>query len=130
MKILLALTAFLSLGLALHAEENPEAIRNVTADEAQKIIASDQQLLVLDIRTPVEFADGRITGATNLDFYEPDFADELAKLDREKSYLLHCRSGGRSSKALAKMRELGFKHIYHLDAGFNGWLAAGLPVEK
>ena len=68
--------------------------------------------------------------AVNIDFKAPNFDEELAKLDHDKTYLVHCGSGGRSGMSLAKFREQGFKKILHLNQGFMEWEAAGLPVEK
>lgn len=129
MKIFSAATILLFLtSLSAHAE--PE-ISDVTVEKAAQLLAKEsEQLLVLDIRTAQEFEQGHIASATNLDFYGAGFGDELAKLDKSKPYLVHCRSGGRSAKALVKMRELGFQKVLHLNAGFNGWLAAGKPVKK
>jgi phage shock protein E len=66
----------------------------------------------------------------NVDFKNANFKEELGKLDRDKEYLIHCRSGGRSTAAKPVFEELGFKAIYHLDGGFIGWEEAELPVSK
>lgn len=87
-------------------------------------------LTILDLRTPAEYAVAHLTGARLVDFNSPDFARELAKLDRDRPYLIHCASGRRSTAALDTFRELGFRHVIHLDGGLNAWLAAGLPVVK
>ncbi|MFP6881875.1 MAG: rhodanese-like domain-containing protein [Roseibacillus sp.] len=54
----------------------------------------------------------------------------MGKLDRNKAYLVHCRSGGRSTNSLGVWKKLGFKRVYHLDGGFLAWQKAKLPVEK
>jgi rhodanese-related sulfurtransferase len=82
------------------------------------------------VRTPDEFAAGYIDGATLIDFYEPDFADAIAALDRDGEYLLYCRSGSRSGQASALMAELGFDQVYDLDGGMVAYEAAGLVVTK
>jgi phage shock protein E len=85
---------------------------------------------VLDIRTAEELKDGRIKGAQNIDFMDDDFEKNIAALDRSKTYLVHCQSGGRSTKSLDVFKRLGFKSIIHMDGGMKAWNKAGLPVEK
>ena len=113
-----------------HAGEGAvTVIRHADAAAAQKLLADDK-VTVLDIRTPQEFAAGHIAGAKLVDFNAPDFKTKLSELDRNQSYLLHCASGRRSTKALETVRALGFKEIIHLDGGFNAWKAAGKPVAR
>ena len=80
-------------------------------------------VVVLDVRTPEETAAGMIAGAEELDFRAPDFQEKLGKLDRNKTYLVYCRSGGRSSSACSMMDEMGFKNVYNLVGGYQGWSA-------
>lgn len=86
-------------------------------------------LIVLDVRTPEEYASGHVADAVNVDFYRADFADRLADLDRDTPYLLYCRSGNRSGTTLELMRELGFTNVVDVDGGIVAWAAAGLPLE-
>ncbi|MBI5802540.1 MAG: ThuA domain-containing protein [Verrucomicrobia bacterium] len=85
---------------------------------------------VLDVRTEDEFKAGHIPGAVNLDVLDADFEKQLAALDKSKTYLVHCASGRRSANAAGQMKTLGFKSVVDLAPGFNGWKAAGKPVEK
>ena len=101
------------------------------AVESQELLAEPPPgLVVLDIRTPEEFASGRIAGSSNLDFYEPDFAQSLDVLDKDLPYFVYCRSGNRSSDAIETMRDLGFTEVYELDGGIVKWAEAGLPIEQ
>lgn len=120
--ILAASTAF-----ALAAE--PAPVTHVDADAAHKLV-EEGKVVVLDVRTPEEFAEGHIKGAKNIDFTADDFEQKVAALDPKKSYLVHCASGGRSTKSLPAFEKKGFTSIYHLDGGFNGWQDAGKPVAK
>lgn len=86
--------------------------------------------MILDVRTGEEFSAGRIPGAKNLDYHSDTFDQDLASLEKSKSYLIHCASGGRSAQALKKMAPKQFGEVYHLSAGFNGWQQAGKPVER
>ena len=105
-------------------------IRDIEIAEAAQLISQDGSVVLLDIRTPGEFSQGHIKGAMNIDYLADDFATRLAALDRDDTYIMHCQSGGRSGKSLSQFRELGFKKVLHLDAGFAGWQKAGQPVEK
>ena len=105
-------------------------IGHVNGADAAKLLEEDPSITVLDIRTSGEYADGHVKGAMNIDYYAEDFAAKIKELDTSKRYLVHCKSGGRSGKSLAKFSELGFTKIVHLDDGFDAWKAAGHPVEK
>ena len=85
----------------------------------------NQAPTLIDIRTPNEFADAHLTGAINIDYYAPDFAAQLATLDKTKPYAIYCRSGNRTSDALRIMRELGFTYVYDLQGGILAWERAG-----
>ena len=87
-------------------------------------------MVVLDIRTPAEFAAGHIAGATNINFNSPDFAKAISGLSTNKIYLVHCASGKRSSQALPVFKKLKLPSLYQLDGGIKAWEKAGLPVEK
>jgi phage shock protein E len=104
-------------------------VRHVNVEQAQKLIA-DKKVVVLDIRTPEEFKVGRIAGSTNINFHATDFEQQLAALDKSKTYLVHCASGNRSTQALPLFKKLQFQSLCHLDGGFKSWEKAGLPVKK
>jgi phage shock protein E len=108
---------------------NTNLVHHVNPAEAQKLIA-DKKVVVLDVRTPQEFAAGHIAGATNINFHSPDFTKAIADLDTNKTYLVHCAVGGRSTQALPTFNKLQFQSLYHLDGGLKAWEKAGLPVEK
>jgi phage shock protein E len=103
---------------------------NVSCDDADRLLRENKDIIVLDVRRPDEFAEGHIPGATNLDFYAPDFQAKLAGLDKDKTYLIHCQAGGRSGKTEKLMQQLNFKSVLHLNEGFGKWEEAGKPVEK
>lgn len=105
-------------------------LEDIDAEAAGKLVAAPQPPTVIDVRTPGEFAAGHIEGALNIDFNGSSFRDELEKLDRDQTYLLHCQVGGRSGSSKSVFSELGFKTVYHLDGGFLAWEKAGLPTVK
>ena len=110
--------------------------QNITAlspREASKLIEShtgDSDFIILDIRTPGEYQSGHIKGAAMIDYYSKSFVDEIGRLDKEKSYLVYCRSGNRSAHAMGLFTKLQFQKIYHLSAGINSWISEGLPLVK
>ncbi len=104
-------------------------IEHVDGPGAARLLARTN-LTVLDLRTPAEYAAGHLDGARLIDYTSPRFVEELARLDREQTYLVHCASGRRSTAALETFRQLGFKHVIHLDGGLLAWQAAGNPVVK
>ena len=92
--------------------------------------ADTNSTVVLDVRTKKEYSDGHIPGSVLIDFNSDDFDKELAKLDKNKTYLVHCASGGRSARACKKMDQLGFKKVYNLQGGMGAWEKAGKPVQR
>lgn len=109
---------------------SPESsgIRIVSADDAAATIADPpDDLVILDVRTPDEFAAGHIEGAVMLDFYREDFAEQVAALDRDVPYVIYCRSGSRSGQTRELMSELGFAAVDDVDGGVISWADAGLP---
>ncbi|MDJ0496980.1 MAG: rhodanese-like domain-containing protein [Acidimicrobiia bacterium] len=99
-------------------------------DEVSEIISNPPDgLVILDIRTPEEFAAGHIEGAINIDYYAGDFEQRLGVLDLDVPYVMYCNSGNRSSNTLPLMDSIGFSEVYELDGGIQAWFGAGLPTE-
>jgi phage shock protein E len=116
------------MATSLSAECGP--VKNVSADEAAKLLGERKDIVVLDVRTEAEFKAGHIAGAKNIDFRANDFAQKLSALDKSKTYLVHCASGGRSGRSLEVFASQKFISILHLNEGFKSWTGAGKPVEK
>ncbi len=93
----------------------------VSVEEFKKGLTDLSSIQLIDVRTPEEFAAGAIPGAKNINYYDADFDVQIAKLDKEKPVYIYCRSGGRSGKSYAKLKEMGFTQVYDLKEGFNGW---------
>lgn len=103
---------------------------SIDSKEAYGLIKADSNIAILDVRTAKEFADGHVAGAVNIDVNQADFAQKIDELDRSKTYIVYCRSGRRSSKAVGIMATKGFKNLYNVSDGFVGWNKNGLPFEK
>ena len=99
----------------------------VTAAEAVELIEAGDRV-VIDVRSPAEFAEAHVVGALNIDVNGPSFSEQIAELDVDEPYLVYCRSGNRSAQAASQMEDIGIKDI--ADAGGLAELAAaGAPVE-
>lgn len=95
-------------------------------DFASALKASDT--IILDVRTPAEYAEGHLPGAVNINVESPDFAGQISSLDPSLPYAVYCRSGNRSQVAVDVMAQNGFANIYHLGGGIGAWQQAGGEV--
>ncbi|MCS6991390.1 MAG: rhodanese-like domain-containing protein [Chitinophagales bacterium] len=119
MKALLCLL-FSSVTLISAAQQAPIKYHNISSREAARLMQSSH-VIVLDVRTPEEYAAGHLPKARLINFYDKDFAEQLEKLDKSKTYIVYCKAGGRSSKASQLMIEKGFTSVYNLEHGFDKW---------
>ena len=92
----------------------------LNAVEFEQAIEQSEVILV-DVRTPGEFAQGHIDGAINIDFNGRDFEKQIQELDKKKDVYIYCRSGARSGRAGQIMESLGFEKVYDLGGGILGW---------
>jgi rhodanese-related sulfurtransferase len=125
--------AFLFRPSALRAQGAAGEYPNLSPAEAREVVdkrSGDPRFVLLDVRTPKEFHAERIEGAVMVDYLSPAFRNEMAKLDREKTYLVYCRTGNRTVGALKVMRELGFRNVLHLASGITKWKEAGFPTAR
>lgn len=110
-------------------EQSTQAIvKNVNAEEFKSLVEKGNGI-VLDVRTPQETAQGVIPNAVTIDFYAPDFKEQVDKLDKNKPVYVYCKSGGRSSNAAQILKDLGFKEIYNLNGGITAWQANGFETK-
>jgi len=85
-------------------------------------LVKDSNTRIMDVRTPGEVSEGYIAGAVIFnDINDSNFDANLDKLDKSKNYIVYCKSGGRSSRAVEIMREKGFKKVYDLEGGISNW---------
>jgi rhodanese-related sulfurtransferase len=112
---------------------NDQIIKDITLEEAFALMEDnryDENFVIIDVRTPEEYAGGHIEKAINLDYYSEIFADELDQLDKEKTYLLYSQTDQRSGEALDMMAELGFREVYNMLGGIERWEELKLPTVK
>jgi rhodanese-related sulfurtransferase len=106
--------------------------RKITLEEFERA-RGGKDVVVLDVRSPREYAEGHVAGAVNIPVSGvplKQFDESVGKLDKEKTYLVHCARGVRSANAVSRMEKLGFKHLLDFSGGMAEWQKAGKPVEK
>lgn len=130
---MISLLYLLTLILACSAQQQSDAsrtIKNIDSEEALSLMENDSDVVIIDVRTPREFNAGHIKGAKNINIADSDFQSQLENLERDSTYLVYCRTGNRSGKAIKLMKQLDFKSIYHLQHGITEWVGEGKPVQK
>lgn len=110
--------------VAITAVAEPGVVSAQTASE----LAARDDVEVIDVRTPEEFEEGHLEGATRIGIADADFRDQLDELDRDGNYLVYCRTDNRSGQAVEVMREMGFDNVWDMDGGVTAWSDAGLPL--
>lgn len=122
---ILSAAFFLSLPGCTQKAETTAQLLDVTAFEQKMNSTNDK--IVLDVRTPAEYRQGHLAGATLIDVLESDFKTKAQKLDKSKPLFVYCASGIRSEEAVEILDRLGFREIYELDGGSQEWESAGKP---
>jgi rhodanese-related sulfurtransferase len=101
----------------------PVGYQDINSPALKKMRKENPNLVVLDVRTQQEVSRGVIEGSLHLDISNPNFAQELKKLDKVKSYVVYCHSGVRSARACKMMESEGFSSLYNLKGGIVAWQA-------
>jgi phage shock protein E len=92
--------------------------------------SADESFVIIDVRTPAEFAQGHVPGAINIPVDQvANRVGELANA-KDKDVVLYCRSGKRAAQAADVLKSNGFNKLLHLEGDIAKWEAAKLPVEK
>lgn len=119
---------FISFTVASCNGQSSKNIQTIAPEAFAKKINETPEAQILDVRTPEEYASEHIDKATNVNWLGDNFVADAEKFDKSKPVFVYCKIGGRSSKAAAKLAELGFATIYNLDGGMMKWNAAGLAI--
>jgi phage shock protein E len=104
-------TLILPLLAACGSSASSDAESGSAASQDQPAVVSSKDLVVIDVRTPSEFAEQRLDGALNINLQADDFVERISELDRNGNYAVYCRSGNRSAQAVAAMKTLGFTNV-------------------
>lgn len=113
--------------------EKPQPFGSILPRDAYEIIQKNKgnpDFVLIDIRTPEEFLSGHIEGAININYHDNDFIEQLDKLDKNKFYLIYCRTGRRSSDTINVMKRLKFQEVYRILGDIVRWKAEKLPLVK
>lgn len=135
-KVLASFASILVLAVfvvSLNSEPVRTQSNSINAQTARKLILEDNDVIVLDVRTPREFSKGHITSAVNVSVHNSEFSKNVSTLDRDKTYIVHCAvnpRGGRGDKSIKIMTELGFTNLLSLKGGIKAWKRAGFPVNS
>ena len=128
-KILTCLLAALGLTTACGQQRSgaAENFENVEVAAFAELIA-DSNVVILDVRKVDEFAEGHIKGAILIDQFQSDFVEQAqAKLPKDKTIAVYCRSGRRSANAAGKLADIGYKCV-NLKGGILAWKKADMSV--
>jgi len=125
MKKLLITSVFIGLLTGVFSQQ----VQHVDAATFKQLIEKGDGML-LDVRTPNEFNNSHITGATLMNMADSNFYARLKLIQRDLPVYLYCLVGSRSAKAALWMVQNGFKNVYNLQKGIRDWTLNGFPVEK
>jgi len=97
-------------------------MKDISQTEWNTLISKDENKVILDVRTPNEWAEGVIENAQLINIMDAQsFMQEIEQLDKSKNYYIYCRSGARSGQACQVMDSLGFNKTYNLIGGILEW---------
>lgn len=88
---------------------------------------TNDDLVILDVSTPREFENLHLEGAVNVSLFSRSFKTHLNIMDKNKTYMVYCKLGGRSKVAQKLMRQAGFQTVYNITGGTLFWKEAGSP---
>jgi len=126
-KLLFSILA--ALGLFANAQSQSE-VEILEPQAFIERVKADTSAIILDVRQPEEFDEGHLAQAINLDWLNQTvFINGLAKLNKQKTYYIYCRSGRRSQAAAGKLKAEGFQ-VVDLKGGYLHWVEVGMPVVK
>lgn len=116
----LFLILFTSLFLMSCKGQETEHFKLLNSAQYKQVI-SENEVTIIDVRTPAEYQNGHIENAQNINVQSGDFKAKMENFDREKPIYIYCRSGSRSAHAGRILEEMGFKEIYDLKGGILSW---------
>lgn len=116
---ILALLMF-TTGFSQETESEEVTIQQVDKEAFKSAIESGDYIL-FDVRTVEEYMDGHIEGAKSLNVLDDQFDKTISNISKTQKYLIYCKSGARSERALEKMKDAGFTHVLELEGGYENW---------
>ncbi|HYD51371.1 MAG TPA: rhodanese-like domain-containing protein [Gemmatimonadaceae bacterium] len=116
-------------GVVATSRASQDSLPRLSPSQLRAWLAAHPRAVLLDVRTPAEFAAGHLAGAVNLDVQAPDFAERAAELKRGTPYVVYCRSGARSARAGQQLIALGHAPVVN-GGGFEALAREGLPTAQ
>ncbi len=107
-------------------QDNPIKHANASEFKAQ---TEGKDVQLVDVRTPEEYKVGHIEKAVNINLFDKNFMEQMAKYKKDAPVYVYCRSGGRSMRAAKQLKAKGY-NVVNLDGGFMGWSAKGFKAVK
>lgn len=105
-------------------------VAGVSACSSSQPIDMKKVSSVIDVRTPAEYASGHLQGAVNIDIESPSFATQIAKLDKNGTYVVYCKSGNRAGQAVTAMKAIGINNVTNAGGYTDASKATGLALVK
>ena len=119
---------FLIFFCLFSCEQSHHQLHNINVSELDSLFQKD--IIILDVRTPQEVAEGQIENSSNINFYDVDFNEKIQKIQKDKTVLIYCKSGGRSVKVAHILSEMGQHKVYNLSGGIMAWIEAGNSITE
>ncbi|HRN73854.1 MAG TPA: rhodanese-like domain-containing protein [Ginsengibacter sp.] len=104
-------------------------IKTITVEQFQKKVKGSGAIQLVDVRTPKEFTDGHLKGATNYNVLDSTLYRNISNLNRRKAVFVYCKSGARSMRAAEQLKAAGFK-VFNMEGGITNWNSKNLPTVK
>ena len=115
---------------ASSAQDTAAIMEDVSNDRFLALMADKPEALLLDVRTPEEWNEGHLAGASHADYWgdEQAFQAAMDAIPRDRPVLVYCAGGGRSGLTAKELIKAGHREVYNLENGISGWIAEGHPV--
>lgn len=118
---------YLLVACGSSSQTRDQTVESIDSEELKVLLSKGVRLL--DVRTPQEYASGRIGGATLINYRDTNFKKKVATLEKETPLIVYCAAGGRSTQASKILMDLGFSKVYNYKGGFSEWRTKGEAVE-
>lgn len=131
-KRILLLIVSVALFNAVFSQKTNQVGRHTDASvtEMKKVVEAKKKVVMLDVRTPEEVAEGKVQGAVIIDWNDKKFEEKIEQLDKNKIVYVYCASGGRSKMAQELLIEKGFIEVHNVLGGMEAWKDAGYETVK
>lgn len=123
-KLLIVALVSISAFACKSEQKNQAKITDITTEELNTF----ENVQLVDVRTPEEYANGYIMDAVNINVKSDDFLSQVESLDKSKAVVVYCMAGVRSTSAAEKLVEAGFTNIYNYKGGFGEWRDKEQPI--